>query len=116
MPGPVTGPDPFAHDASPDDARSRGDDDVTGALGARHGQDRVGDVERAEEVGLHPGPELLGTVLLEGPGVEVPGMVRQRIDTPWRILGDVQELVSTGYGQLLLIKVCLVLLVVLVAG
>ncbi|MEX5262285.1 copper resistance protein CopC [Kocuria sp. CPCC 205263] len=34
----------------------------------------------------------------------------------WRILGNVQGLVSTGYGQLLLIKVLLVLLVVLVAG
>lgn len=34
----------------------------------------------------------------------------------WRIPGDIRGLASTGYGQLLLIKVSLVLLVVLVAG
>jgi copper transport protein len=34
----------------------------------------------------------------------------------WHLLGSVQALISTGYGQLLLIKLCLVLLVVLVAG
>ena len=33
-----------------------------------------------------------------------------------RVLGGVQELVSTGYGRLLLTRVCLVRLVVLVAG
>jgi copper transport protein len=34
----------------------------------------------------------------------------------WRVLGDLQSLVGTGYGQMLLIKLALVVLIVLVAA
>jgi hypothetical protein len=55
---------------------------VAAALPAHDGQDGPGDVEGAEEVRLHLGPELGVADLLEVAGVEVPGVVDQGVDAP----------------------------------
>ena len=64
-----------------DDPRGRGDgDDLAAPLPAHHGQDRPGHVERPEEVGLHLCPELAIADLFEVAGVEVAGIVYERVD------------------------------------
>ena len=55
-------------------------DDLTTALCAQDRQDGPGDVQRAEEVGLHLRPELPGTDVLEVARVEVARIVDEDVD------------------------------------
>ena len=68
----------------------RGDgDDLAAALPAHDRQDRSGDVQRTEEVGLHLRAELGVADLLEVAGVEVAGVVDQDVDAPEPLDGRV---------------------------
>jgi hypothetical protein len=68
-------------EAATDEASGRRDgDDLTGPLLAQDGQDRPGDVEGAEEVGLHLGAHLIGAECLEEARVEVAGVVDEHVD------------------------------------
>ena len=80
-----------------DDAGGRGDgDDLAAALGAHDRQDRAGDVERAEEVGLHLRPELGVADLLEVAGVEVAGVVDEHVDPSEPLDGRIDGGLSGG--------------------
>ena len=80
-----------------DDAGGRGDrHDEPGALGAHDRQHGAGDVQRAEQVGLDLGAEVLGADLLEEPGVEVAGVVDQHVDPAEPVDGGLHGRLGVG--------------------
>ena len=59
-------------------------------------QDGAGDVQRAEEVGLHLCPELVGADVLEVAGVEVAGVVDEHVDAAEPLDGGLRRPLGCG--------------------